>query len=201
MKLFQSLLVAPATLGLLAPMSAVASEVNLNGISNYSDVESIDFANSFGNSSSKVNSLIAGGEGLVDGHSHDGSFSETTTASFSADFMLGSVDDTPPVDTGDTGEGSQSIMGAYSFQIDLNTSFTGEDSLDISLDAGNSALTGIAEFDGNDSTGTDALLVDGVSYTFPLGDKTTVMVGDNTDGSALFSTACVYGGPSNTLDD
>ena len=27
------------------------------------------------------------------------------------------------------------------------------------------------------------------------------MVGDNTDGSALFSTACVYGGPSNTLDD
>ena len=27
------------------------------------------------------------------------------------------------------------------------------------------------------------------------------MVGDNTDGSALFTTACVYGGPSNTLDD
>ena len=199
MKLFKSLLVAPATLGLLAPMSAVASEVNLNGISNYSDVESIDFANSFGNSSSKVNSLIAGGEGLVDGHSHDGSFSETTTASFSADFMLGSVDDTPPVDTGDTGEGSQSIMGAYSFQIDLNTSFTGEDSLDISLDAGNAGTAGVAEFDGNG--GGDQLTVDGVSYTFPLGDKTTVMVGDNTDGSALFTTACVYGGPSNTLDD
>ena len=27
------------------------------------------------------------------------------------------------------------------------------------------------------------------------------MVADNTAGSAMFSTACVYGGPSNTLDD
>ena len=36
MKLFKSLLVAPATLGLLAPLSAAANEVNLNDISNYS---------------------------------------------------------------------------------------------------------------------------------------------------------------------
>ena len=199
MKLFQSLLVAPAALGLLAPMSAVASEVNLDDISNYSDVESIDFANSFGNEDSKVNTLVAGGEGLVTDHSHDGSFSETTTATFSADFMLGAVDDTPPVDTGEVGEGSQSIMGAYSFQIDLNTSFVDGDSLDISIDAGNSGTAGVAEFDGN--SGGDALTVDGVSYTFPIGDATTVMVGDNTDGSALFTTACSYGGPSNTLDD
>ena len=34
MKLFKSLLVAPAALGLLAPISASASEVNLNDISN-----------------------------------------------------------------------------------------------------------------------------------------------------------------------
>jgi len=199
MKLFKSLLVAPAALSLLAPIAAGASEVNLNDISNYSDVESIDFANSFDNEESKVPTLIAGGEGLVDSHSHDGGFSETTTASFSADFVLGSVDDTPTADTGDTGEGSQSLMAAYGFQIDLNTSFTGEDSLDISIDAGNASGEGYAEFDSN-STG-DALTVDGVSYSFPLGDKTTVLVGDNTDGSALFTTACAYGGPSNTLDD
>ena len=29
----------------------------------------------------------------------------------------------------------------------------------------------------------------------------TAIVGDNTDGSALFTTACAYGGPTNTLDD
>ncbi len=201
MKLFQRLLIAPAALGLLAPMSVTANEVNLNDISNYSDIENIDFANSFNLDDSNSETLIAGGEGLVDDHSHDGSFSETTTASFSADFYLGAVDGGDQ-DAATAGvQEDDAVMGGYSFQIDLNTSFTGEDSLDISLDAGNSALTGIAEFDGNDSLGTDALVVDGVSYTFPLGDKTTVIVGDNTDGSALFSTACVYGGPSNTLDD
>ena len=39
MKLFQRLLVAPAALGLMAPLAANANEVNLNEISNYSDVE------------------------------------------------------------------------------------------------------------------------------------------------------------------
>ena len=65
MKLFHSLLVAPATLGLLAPLSANATEVNLNEISNYSDVESIEFANSFNNDESNLNPLLAGGEGLI----------------------------------------------------------------------------------------------------------------------------------------
>ena len=199
MKLFKSLLVAPATLGLFIPLSANASEVNLNEISNYSDVEGIELSNTF-NDDSKLNTLLAGGEGLVS-DSYDGSFSETTTASFSADFYLGS-EDTSSTETS-TGIATDndlddSIMAAYSFQIDLNTSFTGEDSLDISLDAGNAGAAGIAEFDGNG--GGDALSVDGVAYTFPLGGA-TVFVGDNSDGSSLFSTACVYGGPSNTLDD
>jgi len=68
--------------------------------------------------------------------------------------------------------------------------------LAVSIDAGNSGGSA-TEFDLNSTS--DTLAVDGVTYTFPLGGA-TVMVGDNTDGSALFSTACVYGGPSNTLD-
>ena len=95
-------------------------------------------------------------------------------------------------------DGNEDLQATYGFQIDLNTSFTGEDSLDISLDAGN-ANGSLAEFDFNGPD--ESLTVDGVSYTFPLGDKTTVIVGDNTDGSALFTTACAYGGPSNTMDD
>ena len=39
MKLFNQLLVAPAALGLLAPLSAIASEVNISEISSYSDIE------------------------------------------------------------------------------------------------------------------------------------------------------------------
>ena len=49
MKLFQRLLVAPAALGLFSPLAANATEVNLNDISNYSDVESIELANAFDN--------------------------------------------------------------------------------------------------------------------------------------------------------
>ena len=95
---------------------------------------------------------------------------------------------------------NDAVEAYYGFQIDLNTSFTGEDSLDISLDAGNTtaATTGVTEFDGNATA--DALKVDGVSYTFPVAGA-TVFVADNGDASALFTTACTYGGPTNTLDD
>jgi hypothetical protein len=206
MKLFKSLLVAPATLGLLAPLTASATEVNFNAISNYSEEEIEINSSSFTNNSS-ANTLLAGGEGMADSHNHDSnSFSETTTASFSADFAIGALEG-KGISTGIT-DGDESVQAYYGFQIDLNTSFTGEDSLDISIDAGNGLAadpvagvigTPLAEFDLNG--GSDALTVDGISYTFPVGDKMTVMVGDNTDGSAMFTTACAYGGPSNTLDD
>jgi len=196
MKLFQRLLVAPAALGLMAPLAANANEVNLNEISNYSDVESIEFANSFDDASSNQSSLLAGGEGLVDSSdSFDGSFSETTTASFGVNFYLGAIDDD---DTG-VNDFDDNFTTGYDFGIDLTTSFTGEDELAIELDAGHSDSVGIAEFD-TDNTTNEALVVDEITYTFPLGDKFTVMVGDNKDASALFTTSCVYGGPTDTLD-
>ena len=191
MKLFQRLLVAPAALGLLVPFSANANEVNLNEISNYSDVESIEFANSFNNELSTESALLAGGEGLMDDHDHgpDDSFSSTTSASFSVDMAIGSVD-------GNTT--SEAVGTAYGYQIDLTTSFTGEDSLDVAIDSGVGAGQ-LGELDLNSNGST--LAVDGISYTFPVGEKLTVLVGDSSDGSALYSTACVYGGFTNTLDD
>ncbi len=42
MKLFQQLLVAPAALGLLAPIAANAAEINLKGVSGYADYETYD---------------------------------------------------------------------------------------------------------------------------------------------------------------
>ena len=41
MKLFQSLLVAPAAIGLLSSISATATELNINDASRYSQVASI----------------------------------------------------------------------------------------------------------------------------------------------------------------
>jgi len=191
MKLFQRLLVAPAALGFLAPISANATEVNLNDISNYSDTESIEFANSFNDDVSDENPLIAGGEGLVDSHDHGSdSFSSTTSASFDVDFIVGAVD-------GNTT--TEKTTANYSYQIGLTTSFTGSDSLDVAIDAGN-GIENANEGDLNSTTG-DELIVDGITYTFPIGEDLTVLVGDSTSGSALYNTACVYGGFTNTLDD
>ena len=187
MKLFKSLLVAPATLGLLAPMAATANEVTIN---DFNPAEELAI----------TNSRVDGLEARLNNF-EAGSFSETTTASFTVEGMIG-YEDTADA-TAPTNE--DAVTSAYSLQIDLNTSFTGEDSLDISLDAGNAGVEGLDEFDGNNTTvGTsdvEGLAVDGVSYTFPIGESTTAFVGFDTDGSALFTTACVYGGPGATLSD
>ena len=181
MKLFKSLLVAPAALGLLAPISANANEVNLNDISNYSDIESVELTNSFDKKGPIESSLLAGGEGLVD--MHDGSFSTTTTASFGADFVIGAVD-------GAHVGASEATQFSYQYGMNLSTSFTGEDSLDLTIETGNAAGKVSTFLDMNAMS--DAMTLDGISYTFPLGDSTTVMVGDSTDVSALYSTACTY---------
>ena len=182
MKLFKSLLVAPATLGLLAPLSATANEVTIN---DFNPAEELAI----------TNSRVDGLEARLNNF-EAGSFSETTTASFSTDFAIGAVDGYGA--TTALPDGNQTLQAVYGFQIDLNTSFTGEDSLDVAIDGGNAIAGPLEEFDLNGTS--DALTVDGVSYTFPVGGLTAI-VGDNTDGSALFTTACVYGGPSNTLDD
>ena len=180
MKLFQQLLVAPAALGLLAPLSASASEVNLDAISDYSDNNLEIDSNSFKQESSN-NILLSGGEGLVEGSESTGGFSETTTASFGVDFLVGAVD----------GASNEATTFDYQMGIGLETSFTGEDSLSATIDIGNASSviggsTGL-NFDGT----SDALILDGLSYTFPLGGA-TVMVGDNTDISAVYTGACAY---------
>jgi len=167
MKLFKSLLVAPATLGLLAPMSATANEVTIN---DFNAAEEIAVTNS------RVDGLEARFNNL-----EAGSFSETTTASFGVDFLVGAVD----------GASSEVTTFDYQMGIGLETSFTGEDSLSATIDIGNASsvvggTTGL-NFDGT----SDALVLDGLTYTFPVGGA-TVMVGDNTDISAVYTGACAY---------
>ena len=189
MKLFKSLLVAPATLGLLAPFAAFAGETNLNDISKYSNLEDIEFTNAFLNQESTNKPLIAGGEGLVEDSSFDGGFSETTTASFSVDATIGSID-------GDTV--SEATVFEYQYNIGLSTSFTGEDSLDVAIDSGSTATstaTNPMAFD----TGA-GLSVDGVTYSFPVGGVSMV-VGVDTDLSASFTGACSYSAFTDYMSD
>ena len=175
MKLFKSLLVAPATLGLLAPLSATANEVTIN---DFNPVEELAITNS------RVDGLEARMNNI-----EAGSFSETTTASFGADFVIGAVD----------GATSEATTFDYQFGMNLSTSFTGEDSLDLTIETGNASSPTATALDLNGMS--DTMTLDGITYTFPLGDKTTVMVGDSTDVSALYSTSCVYSAFTDLLGD
>ena len=191
MKLFQSLLVAPAALGLLAPMTVSANELNIADVSGYSSSEEVESISDFDPAKelAVTNSRVDGLEARLNNF-EAGSFSDTTTASFSADFLIGAVDNSTI---------SEGVSATYGYQIDLSTSFTGEDSFFVSLDAGSGPGSPLGEADLNGTL--DFVKVDGIGYQFPVGDKTQVVVGDSIDGSSLYSTACVYGGFTNTLDD
>ena len=180
MKLFQQLLVAPAALGLLAPLSASAYEVNLDAISKYSE-DNLEIDGSLFKQNTPNKTLLSGGEGLVDSGDFTGGFSETTSASFGVDFLVGAVDQGT----------SEKTEFAYQMGIGLETSFTGEDSLSATIDIGNaSAASSLSGTDGvNFNVTGDALQLDGLTYTFPVGGA-TVMVGDNTDVSAVYTGAC-----------
>ena len=167
MKLFKSLLVAPATLGLLAPMSASANEVTIN---DFNAAEEIAVTNS------RVDGLEARFNNL-----EAGSFSETTTASFGVDFLVGAVD----------GASSEATAFSYQMGIGLETGFTGEDSLSATIDIGNGAGAAAGSDGLNFDSTSDVLTLDGLTYTFPVGGA-TVMVGDNTDISAVYTGACAY---------
>ena len=186
MKLFQKLLVAPAALGLLTPLTVSASEVNLDAISNYSN-DNFEIDENLFTEESKKDLLLSGGEGLVDTSDTIGGFSETTTASFGVEFLVGALDG------GDTGA-DESTTFDYTMGIGLETSFTGEDSLSATIDIGSTGEDGsilASPFAFNYNATEDALVLDGLTYTFPVGGA-TVMVGDNTDISALYTGACAY---------
>ena len=190
MKLFQKLLLAPAAIGLFAPLAANASEANLRDVSNYSQVD-VEVTQDTFKPLSTTNPLLAGGEGLGQDFSNDfdgDSFSATTTASFSSNWAMGFVDGTTEDKTGNV----------YDWSVDLTTSFDGNDALDVTLEAGEGDNT-LTELDLYDSG--DPINVTNVSYTRDIGNYLTMYVSNGGAGSALFSTACAYEGQTDTLDD
>ena len=170
MKLFKSLLVAPATLGLLAPIAATANEITINDFNPVVE-----------------ETLLAGGEGLVDNQnqSNDEGFSDTTTLSGKAVFVIGAIDH-PELDSAANDDTSnESIQAQYQYTMDLNTSFTGDDNLYVRLRTGNGDdgknPFGITTYGtylvSNSDKYSDGLNVDKIWYTFPVGDNNTVWVG------------------------
>ena len=191
MKLFQKLLLGPAAIGLLSPIALSASETNFKDTNDYSQSDFEVSIDSFKPLSNK-NPLLAGGEGLSTSNSDSSdfdadSFSSTTSASFTANFAAGSIDD-----------GSDSkIHAGFDYVVELSTGFTGNDSLDVELEAGTLGELSAVDFVDDGAT----LAVSSISYTKELGEKLTVFFGDGAAGNSLYNTACVYGGVTDALDD
>ena len=159
MKLFQRLLVAPAALGLMAPLAANA---DVTAVSNESDL-----------SSEVIQARVDGVEAQL-GEIMAGQFSSSTKMSGKAAFITGYVDDDAESDT-------DSITMEYMYQLNMNTSFTGEDMLYTRLKAGNVSDHFVDKGQGTylsaGKNTSDALKVDKIWYQFPVGDDVTVWVG------------------------
>ena len=172
MKLFKSLLVAPATLGLLAPIAASANEVTIN---DFNAAEEIAVTNSrVDGLEARFNDLEAGG------------FSDTTVMDGKAIFDVGSVDTEDDTYTGQT-------QFMYTYTLNLNTSFTGDDNLYTRIKTGNHSSwsktksvynTYLSSGNGNG----DFVKVDKLWYTTPIGENMTVTFGPKIENYYMHAT-------------
>ncbi len=193
MKLFQKLLLAPTAIGFLTPIAANASEINYGDVNSYSHNQSEVSVESFKPLSNK-NPLLAGGEGLSSSETSNtdfdaDTFSSTTSASFAVNIAAGTVD---------SGSGDNVLGWNFDWELATSTSFTGNDSLDVVLNAGQSKL--MPELDLTNSG--NSVNVDSISYTTSFGDRSTFFFGNGAlAGSSLYNVACVYGAQTDTLSD
>ena len=192
MKLFQKLLLTPAVIGFLAPITANASEASLMDVSNYSQVDVQVTQDTFKPLSTK-NPLLAGGEGLNQNISNDfdeDSFSSTTSATFKSNFIIGATDEAASPATDKTNF-------VHDYEIELTSTTDGNDALTVVLESGDNAPG--TSFD---LAASQELKFSQLSYTRQLGDKLTMFVGQQgTPGSLLYTEACAYGGQTEVLSD
>jgi len=105
-----------------------------------------------------------------------GSFSTTTTLDGKAVFVIGAVDGAEKIGV----SGGEAVSTGYVYQMNLNTSFTGDDNLYVRLKTGVwssqfEVKTATYHIEAKDNT--DALKVDKIWYTFPIGDNVTAFIG------------------------
>jgi hypothetical protein len=251
MKLFQQLLVAPAALGLMAPMAVNAAELNINevsdysassadvqSISNFSDVYPTDWAfkaltdlaerhgcaaatptgsitryeaaallnkclgnvaqvtseerrllNEFGPELAVIKGRIDGLESRV-GEFEAGAFSSTTKMSGDATFLVGSVSG-----AGLASGAESALESTYKWTMKLKTSYTGDDLLYAKIETGNADSSSFNDL-GDYETGSSALDIEELHYTFPVGDFTVTAGPMSVDVTqSLGATTSVYDAP------
>ena len=190
------MLVAGAALSLFAPIATQASDVlNIDGMNDYSRskkstkkrITSATFVN-------EPNEELAILKGRVDGleaQQNDieaGAFSSTKTMDGKAVMWGGAVKGA------DTLGGAETVQTGYSYTMNLNTSFTGDDNLYTRLKGGEKGgVWGLKETYHIETKDTDdAFKVDKIWYTFPVGEKITAFVGPRIENYYMYITPSIY---------
>ena len=199
------MLVAGAAMSLIAPLAAQASDINIEGMHNYSRksksaskrFDSKSFVNTVNNEIASVNEQNAQQINF-----EAGSFSDTTTLSGTAVFAATAIDGATKVNANAT----ESLQTMYTYTMDLNTSFTGDDNLYVRLRTGNGkvetdATSTAAATKGSFyektafyhtdtySGGIDTLAVDKIWYSFPIAnsEKFTGFIGPKIENYYMYA--------------
>ena len=190
------MLVAGASLSLLAPMAAQASDVvNLEEMNSYSRSKSkpVKFDNNtFIN---KVNDQTASLD-LPEANQNKfeaGSFSSTTSMDGKLESWIGSVDG-----GNELSNGHEAVETGYAYTMNLNTSFSGDDNLYVRLKGGDVGGTGNSIWDIKPTYHIatkdydDRITVDKIWYTGTVGDNITYFVGPKIENYYMYITPSIY---------
>ena len=190
------MLVAGASLSLLAPVASQASDVvNIEEMNSYSRSQTKSSMLDSKTFINEVSEDIAKLKGRVDGLEakqnvlEAGGFSDTTVMNGKAIFDIGGVENS-------SGDLSEAVGFQYTHQLNLNTSFTGDDDLYVRLKTGNATDvfssktygTYLSSSNGND----DAIKVDKIWYSFPVGENNTVWIGPKIENYYMHGLSLIH---------
>ena len=187
------MLVAGASLSLLAPVAAQASDVvNLEEMNSYarsqtksSRIDSKTFINEVSEDIAILKSRVDGLE-VKQNEFEAGGFSDTTVMDQKVVFDIGVMD------FSETDDINETTQFAYSYRMNLNTSFTGDDNMYIRILSGNHGGWMKDSNDGGYLTSVgkgNNLQVDKIWYSFPVGESNTVWVGPKIENYYMHGTA------------
>ena len=196
------MLVAGTALSLIAPVASQASDtVNLEEMNSYvrseqssSRLDSKTFVKEIKDGLANINSRVDGLESRQNNF-EAGGFSDTTTLDGKAVFSVGALDAPSGVSTL-----TDSTLFQYMYVMNLNTSFTGDDNLYVRIKSGNGNKTSSSQKDkvfNETATGTylssanqngDALKIDKMWYTMPIGEKFTFTAGPKIENYYMHGT-------------
>ena len=199
------MLVATAAVSLIAPIAAQASDFNIEGIDTYVRKKSTSRKQKQFNSNSFDNDLATLEEkvdssGIEIKGFNAGSFSDTTVMDGKVIGWVGAVDGAKDIDYDEDQSladetQTDSVGTGYTFTMNLNTSFTGDDNLYVRLKGGDSFLgmglkPGTYHIEKKDTN--EDFNVDKIWYQFPVGDNVTVFAGPRIENYYMYVTPSVY---------